>query len=271
VNFSHIPKFEILGHDTAPRGRVPTEETSLHFPSSWARSGLHCLPPLCSPSPAIVGASHCHPSRGKVSPSSPLPLALGWRSSRRSSMSGKRVHHTTFFRSSRCLPPRIDLLWANRLYRNLPHRSPLLLGPRFYSGSRWSAPPLSATSPLTSCTDEPLSSEPPPINSLWTKLPPQLLLLCQLTVGWPESASGTASVKGGGIPVLVDWAERLWSAGLLQLVGPAALWVEPSCTVPFIIFHPNYSNQFNSNSNLVWTLKIHRNLSKFNKIINSIP
>jgi hypothetical protein len=41
--------------------------------------------------------SHHRPSRGKGSPSSPLPLALSWSTSHRSSMPGERVHRAAFF------------------------------------------------------------------------------------------------------------------------------------------------------------------------------
>jgi hypothetical protein len=76
--------------------------------------------------------------------------------------------------------------------------------------------------------------------------------------------------RGIKSPVLVCWAERLRWAKPFPLGGSRALCIEPGCTVLFIIFHPIYSNQFNSNSNLVWTLEIHRSLTKFNKSIISI-
>jgi hypothetical protein len=196
--------------DTTPCGRVLTRSCmaqywklasiSLH---SRACLALHCCPPLCSPSPAVIGASHCHPSWGKDSPSSPLPLAQGWSSSPQSSTPSERVHRAAFFfRVLHRRPPRFNLLRANRPYRKLPHRSPLLPDPRFYAGSHWSTLSSSAISlptalPSISHTGEPLSSQQPPIDSLWDKLPPQLLLLHHLTAGWLESIGGAVPVKGG--------------------------------------------------------------------------
>jgi hypothetical protein len=84
------------------------------------------------------------------------------------------------------------------------------------------------------------------------KLAPRHHLARPLTIGWPELAGEPSA--GGEVdrsPVLVGWAERLQSTGPFQLGGLSALWTEPDCTVLFIIFHPDFSNLFNSNSNLV--------------------
>jgi hypothetical protein len=94
----------------------------------------------------------------------------------------------------------------------------MLPDPRFYSGSHWSEPSSSTTSPLTvspstSHAGEPLFSQPPPIDLLWDKLPPQLLLLYHLTVGWPESVGGATPVKGGLDPLF-------WSTGPKGSSGP---------------------------------------------------
>jgi hypothetical protein len=53
------------------------------------------------------------------------------------------------------------------------------------------------SSPSIHRAGEPLSSQPPPFDSLWGKLPPQLLLLCHLAAGWPESAGGAVPVMRG--------------------------------------------------------------------------
>jgi hypothetical protein len=115
-------------------------------------------------------------------------------------------------------PPSFDLLWAKWPHRKLPHYSPVLPDPRFYSGSHWSEPSLSTTTPLTampltSHTSEPPFCQPCPIDSLWDKLPPRLLLLCHLVAGWPKSTDGAALVKKGTDPVF-------WSTGPKGSGGP---------------------------------------------------
>jgi hypothetical protein len=44
--------------------------------------------------------------------------------------------------------------------------------------------------------------------------------------------------------VSVYWAKRLPWDRPFPLGGPRALWIQPGCTLLFIIFHPIYSNQF---------------------------
>jgi hypothetical protein len=107
-------------------------------------------------------------------------------------------------------------------------------------------------SPLPALLSEPHYVKSVPIESLGAKLAPRHHLARPLTIGWPELAGEPSA--GGEVdrsPVLVGWAERLQSTGPFQLGGLSALWTEPDCTVLFIIFHPDFSNLFNSNSNLV--------------------
>jgi hypothetical protein len=85
-------------------------------------------------------------------------------------------------------------------------------------------------------------------------------------VGWNRPAQPRWRRSGGLNP-------QFQSAGPKGFVGPDHFcWVGhvhcgPSLVAQWclLFFHPIYSNQFNSNSNLVWTLEIRRSLTKFNK------
>jgi hypothetical protein len=97
-----------------------TRSTSSLLTTTLLSSPLlsRCLSACCGlPPPSRF---HRHPSRGKGSLSSPLPLAPSWSLSRRSSTLGGRVHRAAFFfRVGRRRPPRFDLLQANQPYHEL--------------------------------------------------------------------------------------------------------------------------------------------------------
>jgi hypothetical protein len=120
-----------------------------------------------------------HPSRGKGSPSSPLPLALSWSSSHRSSTPGRWVHRATFiFCMGHRRPPCFDPLQANRPYNELPLRPLLLTDPRFRSDSLSSTLPMTASLPSSSTPSvghlsEPLYVKLVPIESLGARLAPR--------------------------------------------------------------------------------------------------
>jgi hypothetical protein len=91
----------------------------------------------------------------------------------------------------------------------------------------------------------------PPDHHPWVPLGPGFLPV--------TTFSGESSLAGrnppvephqrrGGIksPISVYWA------GSFLLGGLRALWIEPGCKVMFIIFHPIYSNQFNSSQIQIW-------------------
>jgi hypothetical protein len=118
---------------------------------------------------------------------------------------------------------------------------------------------------------EPPSTLLPPMGSPWSRLPPRHHLLRWVTAGRPKSAGGATLAKGGG-----GLNPLFWSAGPKGSSGPdhfcwgGRVHCEPSPVVEccLLFFHPIYSNKFNSNSNLVWTLDIRRSLTKFNKKYN---
>jgi hypothetical protein len=149
---------------------------------------LSCRRSACCGQPP-QSRSHHHPSRGKGSPSSPLPLAPSWSSSHQSSTLGGRVHRAAFFFSAgRYRPPCFNLLRANRPYHELPLYPLLLTDPRIRSDSLSSTPPMiaslsSSSSPSVECLGEPLYVKLVPIESLGARLSPRHHLARPLATG----------------------------------------------------------------------------------------
>jgi hypothetical protein len=108
-----------------------------------------------------------------------------------------------------------------------------------------SPPP--SSSPSVGHLSEPLYVKQVPIESLVARLASQHHLARPLVAGWLESVDELSTGgEGDRSPVLVCWAERLQWVEPFLLGGLSALWTELGCTMLFIIFHPIYSNQFNS-------------------------
>jgi hypothetical protein len=192
----------VIVHHRSPPSHVDQPSLSRVWASPEEPRSTSCLLMITLPSSPLLSHRHsaCHgqpppshsrhrPSQGKVLPSSRLPLAPSWSSSRRSSTSGERVHHTAFFFCvGHCRPPQFDLLRANRLYHELPLCPLLLTDPRFRSGSLSSAPtttasPLPSSSPSVGRLGEPLYVKLVPIESLGARLAPRHYLTRPLTAG----------------------------------------------------------------------------------------
>jgi hypothetical protein len=99
-------------------------------------------------------------------------------------------------------PPFPVDLQPNQGYHEIPLRPLLLTDPKFCSGNFSSAPPPTASSPLSSSPlvghlSEPLYVKPVPIESLGGRLAPRHHHVQPLAASWPNSAGGAASVKAG--------------------------------------------------------------------------
>jgi hypothetical protein len=171
-----------------------------HFASS-----LHFHLRLCSAPPpprsTIVAFCHC-PSSGEVAPRRPLHLPL--------TMSMSRWLHRW---QEHCFPAAFSSAWVHRR----PAPSDVLQSVRqahehrtttvsitdlsFGAGYLLSEPPPSSS--LSPSTSPPLdlygdrpTIQPPPVGSLWTRLPPRLHLIRRVTTGQLESVGEPPRADG---------------------------------------------------------------------------
>jgi hypothetical protein len=174
----------------------------------------------------------------------------------------RRAHH-------RPLSP-IDLR-PNQEYCELPLHPLLFTDPKSHSDHLSSAPPTTATPPLSSSPSlgrlgEPLSTKSVPIESLGSRLAPRHHLVRPLAANWLKSVDGATPVKGGvegggQAPLFRPRAERSCGLGHLSWLGEFPCGLAARCeqwvlSITLQIYLNNSKSEFQ-------TYKIHRNLLIF--------